>query len=268
VVTFTDLRMSLFKLGLSHTPVIAHASLKAFGEVVGGAETLLRAALDSVWALVMPTFTYKTMITPEVGPPDNGLLYGAERDLNRMAEPFTRDLPADKQMGAVAEALRKHPRARRTAHPILSFAGIYAEKFLAAQSMEEPLGTLAALAQADGWVLLLGVDHTVNTSVHYAEQLAGRKRFLRWALLPDRIIECPGFPGDSAGFDAIGVDLVSETRQVRIGNALVQALPLRGLIEIVTARLQDDPLALLCSRPDCERCGSIRVAARLPGRPS
>jgi aminoglycoside 3-N-acetyltransferase len=72
-VSFTDLRTSLFKLGLSHTPVIAHASLRAFGEISGGADTLLRATLDSVWALVMPTFTYKTMITPEVGPPNNGL---------------------------------------------------------------------------------------------------------------------------------------------------------------------------------------------------
>ena len=60
MVTFTDLRLSLLKLGLSHTPVVAHASLKAFGEVVGGAETVLRATLDSVWALVMPTFTYRT----------------------------------------------------------------------------------------------------------------------------------------------------------------------------------------------------------------
>src|SRR5512143_544921 len=129
-VAFTDLRTSLFKLGLSHTPVLAHTSLKAFGEVIGGADTLLRATLDSVWALVMPTFTYKTMITPEVGPPNNGIQYGGETDLNRMAEPFTPDMPADRQMGATAEALRRHPRARRTSHPIQSFAGIYAEKFL------------------------------------------------------------------------------------------------------------------------------------------
>ena len=134
MVTFTDLRLALLKLGLSHTPVVAHASLKAFGEVVGGAETLLRAALDSVWALVMPTFTYRTLVTPEIGPPGNGITYGSERDVNRMAEPFTPDMPADKLMGAVAEALRCHSRARRTAHPILSFAGIQADRLLIAQT--------------------------------------------------------------------------------------------------------------------------------------
>jgi aminoglycoside 3-N-acetyltransferase len=257
-VTSNDLRAAFFKLGLSQTPVIAHASLSAFGEVIGGADALLRAVLDSVAALVMPTFTYATMVTPEVGPPDNGLVYGADMDMNRMAEPFRRDMAADKQMGALPETLRKHPRARRTAHPILSFAGIYADKFLAAQSLQAPLGPIEALAQADGWVLLLGVDHTVNTSIHYAERLAGRRAFVRWAMLPDRIIECPGFPGDSAGFDAIAPDMAGRVRAVRAGNATIQAMPLQALIQAVMQRLRADPLALLCDRPDCPRCNSVR----------
>ncbi len=268
MLTFTDLRTGLFKLGLSHTPVIAHASLKAFGEVVGGAETLLRATLDSVWALVMPTFTYKTMITPETGPVNNGLTYGSGQDLNRMAEPFTPDLPADRMMGVVPEALRRHPRARRSLHPILSFAGVYADKFLAAQTPQNPLGPIGALAEADGWILLLGVDHTVDTSIHYAERLAGRKQFLRWGLLPDRIIECPGFPGDSAGFDAIAPELINETRQVLIGAATVRALPLRSLIQTVDALIKADPLALLCERSDCERCNSVRETVRLKRAPA
>ena len=264
-ISFTDLGTALFKLGLSHMPVIAHASLSAFGEVVGGADALLRATLDSVWALVMPTFTYATMITPEVGPPNNGITYGAELDRNRMAEPFGPAMPADKQMGILSETLRSQPRAKRTAHPNQSFAGIYADKFLAAQTRQDPLGPIGALAEADAWVLLLGVDHTVNTSIHYAEKLAGRKQFTRWALLPDRILECPGFPGDSAGFDAIASDLVHLTRMVKAGDATVQAMPIRGLIQAVSDRIQADPLALLCQRPDCQRCNAVResVAAAL-----
>ncbi len=257
-VSLSDLRPALLDLGLSHTPVIAHASLRSFGEVVGGADTLLRAVLDSVSALVMPTFTYQTMITPEVGPPNNGITYGSRRDLNRMVEPYTREMPAHKQMGILPETLRRHPLAKRTMHPIQSFAGIYAEKYLAAQTLQEPLGPIGALAEADGWVLLLGVDHTVNTSIHYAEKLAGRRRFIRWALTPSRIVECPNFPGDSAGFDAITPELVNDTRRLKVGNATIQAVPLQILFQAVIDRIQSNPLALLCQREDCERCTSIR----------
>lgn len=258
IVSFLDLRAALMSLGLSQTPVIAHASLKAFGEVNGGADSLMRAMLDSVGALVMPAFTYKTMITPEVGPPNNGITYGNSLDANRLAVPFHQRMPVDKQMGAVPETLRRHPLAKRTSHPIQSFTGVHAEKFLAAQTMQNPLGPIDALAEADGWVLLLGVDHTVNTSIHYAEKLAGRKQFVRWALLPDRIVECPGFPGDSSGFDAIAIDLIRETRSLKIGDAIVKAVSLRALFEAVMHRIQTDPLALLCQRDDCERCMSVR----------
>jgi aminoglycoside 3-N-acetyltransferase len=256
---YEELRRAFDGLGLKDKPVIAHASLKSFGKVDGGADTLLRALLDSTGTLIMPTFTYKTMITPEIGPPNNGLTYGDDHDLNRMAEPFTPPMPADKQMGAVPETLRNFPQARRSMHPIQSFAGIDADKFLSAQSLQDPLAPIGALAEVDGWVLLLGVDHTVNTSIHYAEKLAGRRQFTRWALLPNRIIECPGFPGDSAGFDAIAIDLVRDTRSLKIGDAIVKATPLKLLFEAVVRRITADPLALLCQRDDCERCNAVRI---------
>jgi aminoglycoside 3-N-acetyltransferase len=255
--------MALLKLGLSHTPVIAHASLSAFGEVVGGAETLLRATLDSVWALVMPTFTYQTMITPAEGPPNNGMVYRGDADVESEVEPFTSAMPADKLMGSTSEALRLHSRARRSSHPILSFAGVNAAALLAAQSIAEPFGVIGALAEADGWILLLGTDHTVNTSIHHAEHLAGRRQFVRWALLQDRICGCPGFPGDSAGFGGLAQDLVTVTRQVTVGSALIQAMPVRAVLSAVKARLQADPFALLCDVAGCLRCDAVRESVRL-----
>jgi aminoglycoside 3-N-acetyltransferase len=264
MTSFTDLRMALLKLGLSHTPVIAHASLSAFGKVVGGADTLLRATLDSVWALVMPTFTYQTMVTPADGPPNNGMVYRGDTDLDSQVEPFTPGMPADKLMGATAEALRLHSRARRSSHPILSFAGVNAGAFLAAQSITEPFGVIGALAEANGWILLLGTNHTVNTSIHHAEGLAARRQFVRWALLEDRICECPGFPGDSAGFGSIARDLTAVTRQVTVGNALIQTMPVRAVLSAVEARLHGDPFALLCDATGCLRCDAVRESVRVP----
>ncbi len=258
MASYSDLKLGLTKLGLTDSLVIAHTSLRAFGPIEGGAETMLQILLASVRGVIMPTFTYKTMITPEVGPPNNGLTYGREQDLNKMAEPFHPDMPADSTIGFLPELLRNHYLAKRTLHPIQSFAGVNADSILNSQTLYNPLAPIAALAEQDGWVLLLGVDHTVNTSIHYAEKLAGRRQFVRWALTRDRIVECPGFPGDSAGFNSIADDLGKAVRRVEIGDAIVQAIPLKELFEAVIGRIKQDPQALLCQLEDCKRCEAIR----------
>jgi aminoglycoside 3-N-acetyltransferase len=253
-----DLILGLRELHLADAPVIVHSSLKSLGQVEGGAVTVVNALLAAFNQVIVPTFTYKTMLVPLVGPADNGITYGARQDLNRLAEFFPPRLPADPLMGIIPETLRRHPRAVRSDHPIQSFAGINAGEILASQGLTDHLALLGLLAQADGWVVLIGVDHTVNTSIHFAEKLAGRRQFIRWALTPKAVLECPGFPGCSAGFQAVAPAMEKFTRQVHIGRALVQAVPLKMLFKVVVGQIRRDPLALLCQQPDCERCGDIR----------
>lgn len=264
MTTFRDFYNGLRKLEIdpSH-PLIAHGSLSAFGEVHGGAETVLGALLGAFHTLVMPAFTYKTMLIPESGPAENACAYGSGKDANRMAEFYQPDMPADRLIGALAETLRTRAGAQRSAHPILSFTGINAWEFLEAQTLADPLAPIGALHAAGGWVLLLGVDHTVNTSIHFAERLAGRKQFIRWALTPRGVVECPGFPGCSDGFQAVAARLEAVTRHAQIGAGSVQALPLDDLLEAVRRMIEEDPLALLCDRAACERCGAVRAAAAL-----
>jgi aminoglycoside 3-N-acetyltransferase len=258
-VSFRDLANGLRELQLERArPVIVHASLSAFGEVRGGAETLLGALTSVVETVVVPTFTYKTMLTPEDGPANNAMDYGKGRDQNRMAEFFQPDMPADPLMGALPEALRRRPEALLSSHPILSFSGIRARQAIECQTLTDPLAPIGFLAQQGGWVLLLGVDHRANTSIHYAEKLAGRKQFTRWALTPAGACECPAFPGCSNGFHALGDCLVGLARQTVIGGALVQAIPLPEMIDVVQAMIAEDPRALLCGDPACERCAAVR----------
>jgi aminoglycoside 3-N-acetyltransferase len=258
MLDYTDLKFAFEDLDLADKPVIAHASLRPFGYIKSGVDAILRAMLSSFKSVMMPAFTYKTMVTPEVGPPNNGIIYGSEKDLNKMAQPFKLNMRVDPMIGILAETLQVRPFATRTEHPILSFTGIRADEFLITQTLANPLAPIGALANADGWIVLINVDHSVNTSIHYAEKLAGRKQFIRWAIMGNRIVECPGFPGDSSGFNAIAEHLKADTRRMEIGAGYVQAVSLKCLFETVQELIKKDPLALLCQRSDCERCNAVR----------
>jgi aminoglycoside 3-N-acetyltransferase len=268
IVRVRDLETGLRDLQLGDAAVIVHSSLKAFGEVQGGPQAVVSALARVFPSVLVPTFTYKTMLTPLVGPANNAITYGSGESQNRMAEFFTPRMPADPLMGIIPEKFRRHTLSKRSSHPILSFSGINAGKLLQAQNLDDPLGPLGALKQVGGWVVLMGVDHTVNTSIHYAEKLAGRMQFVRWALTPKGVVECPGFPGCSAGFQAIAPEMEKFTHKVQIGGALVQAMPLSMLFKVVSRLIKNDPLALLCQQEDCERCGQTRMLAgsnqRLP----
>lgn len=260
MISFRDLNYGLGNLKLDPDwPLIVHASLSAMGDVRGGAETVLGALLQSSRKVMMPTFTYKTMVVPEFGPAGNAIDYGKFADQNSQAAFFKMDLPADRSMGIIAEKLRNAPQARRSKHPILSFAGVNLDQVLGSQTIQDPLAPIGVLAREGGWVLLLGVNHTANTSIHYAEQMAGRKQFIRWALTFEGIMECPGWPGCSNGFDMAGLHLEPLTRRVQIGGALVQAIPLQPMINMLCDLMRADPLALLCDNLHCERCTAVRA---------
>ena len=246
------------------SPVMVHGSLSSFGEVKGGSETILGALSTMSHQLMFPSFTFKTMIIPNDGPPDNGMTYGSSADLNLMAEIYNPEMPVDPLIGVLAERFRTIPNVSRSSHPILSFVAMNMDQAIQAQSLLDPFAPIEQLSNSKGWIVLLGVDHTVNTSIHYAEKLAGRRQFVRWALTDNGIVECPGFPGCSDGFNAITPMLESVTRKVTLENCLIQAIPLNFLIHAVKTAIADDPLSFLCNRDDCERCVAIRKYPMTP----
>jgi aminoglycoside 3-N-acetyltransferase len=257
MLTYRTFVSALREVGLSReSRVLVHASMARFPPVAGGEEAVLGALLATCGTLVMPAFTRRTMVIPAVGPPGNGLTYGAD---NRLAEAFDPGMPADADMGALVELLRRHPAARRSSHPVFSFVGVNAEEFLEAQSLADPLGPIARLAEADGDVLLLGADHTVNLALHYAEHVAERKRFTRWALTDEGVVTCPNSPGCAHGFPAIEPRLQGLVRETQVGEGSIQSYPIRDIVHTAVAWMHEDPQALLCDRPDCERCRDIRA---------
>ena len=81
---YDDFKSAFDDLNLQQELIIAHASLKPFGYIQGGAEAVLEAMRASFYSIIMPTFTYKTKIIPDVGPPNNGITYGSGKDTNRL----------------------------------------------------------------------------------------------------------------------------------------------------------------------------------------
>ncbi len=266
-ITFRDLQKGFRELGLTpESRVLAHTALSAFGHVRGGAEALVAALTSTCRLVVVPTFTEQCQILPLVGPAENGMTYGDRYADNAEAEMFLPEVPAHADMGVTAETLRHHPDARRSSHPLLSFAAVGpgAAELLAAQTLAEPFAPLERLAELGGDVLLLGVDHTRNAAVHLAERRAGRKQFVRWAFTPAGVVQCPAWPGCSEGFAALDPHVRALTRTARVGGALLQRLPLADLLSAAEALILSDPTALLCAREDCERCAAVRRAVSQP----
>jgi len=261
MLTYRDFIKAFQELGLiSESQVLVHTSLSALGGIAGGAETIAGALLATVSVVITPTFTTKTMIIPPFGPEDNAIHYDSSNQGETIGEPFRIDLPADRALGELAEVIRRYPRAYRSNHPLLSFAGVNAKDLLSTQSLEDPWAPIRRLADSDGDVLLIGVDHRANVSLHYAGLLAGRKQFLRWAIWDGKVVEVPNWPGCSKGFHSIAPKLEGVVREAPLGSTSLQAIPLRDLVNIAKGWIREDPEALLCQDPDCEYCRIVRAS--------
>ena len=263
MISYRDFTRALAELEIqSHSRVILHAAIEPFGEVAGAEESLIGAVVNTCELLIAPAFTPQTMIVPAIGPPDNAMEYGTHDEANLDASIFDLNLPVDQDLGSVNEMLRLHPKAQRSHHPLLSFVGFNADEALAAQSLDAPLGPIAWLADYDGDVLMIGCDQRANISLHWGEQLAGRRSFVRWALTTSGVVECVNMPGCAQGFERVRGRLGAITRRTSLNAIVLEAIPVRDLLNMTVGWIREDPRALLCDRMGCPHCASVRADVR------
>ncbi|MGW7683651.1 AAC(3) family N-acetyltransferase [Kribbella sp. NPDC054772] len=257
----------LRQLGLDGTSeVLVHSSLSAFGYVDGGAEAVCAALTEVCGTVMMPAGTWDLTglpAPPGLVRPDNCYEDAAswtefDEQLSQ-ATSFRGDLPIDRWLGRIPEVFRQTGAPQRTAHPLFAYqaAGPAAERLLAAQRPDWPLGPIEAL---NGDVLLVGVDHTSNTTIHLAEQYLGRSRFYRYAKSADGLwVELPNIPGESHHFDAIEPVLRPATKEVRIGQARVRRISKQAVLDATRELVLADPAALLCTdNPECRCAAAIQ----------
>lgn len=249
-----DLVEQLERLGVRRGGVlVVHTSFRAVGPVEGGPLALigaLREALGPGGTLAMPTMT------------DGATLF----------DPFS---TPTYQMGVVAETFWRQPGVVRSTHPGASFAaeGPEAALICRPQPLSPPHGPdspIGRVYELDGQVLLIGVGHSENTTLHLAEALAG----VPYSVSHPCVVEVDG---------AAQTLLIAETdhccRRFELVNAWLEERELQreGLIGRAPSRLVDaravvcvalehlgrEPLVFLCG-PDegCEECDAARASIR------
>lgn len=253
-LTIESLIKSFRSLGIhTGTRLVVHSSLRNLGPIDGGADTVIDALLSCVGSeglLVMPTFTYQNEgFNPAISPSKTGIL---------------------------SEVLRKRPGAVRSLHPTHSVTAIGdgAAALCENHFLKPGLGIdspLDLVAKMGGGILLLGVGHTSNSTVHVGEAYA-KMPYLDIPFRPSDSSRIPIFgsvqmdvelldpPGCSRAFGVIEALLRkrSAIQDGLIGKALVQWIPGEEVISATIELLRVDDAALLCSDPTCYRCSRSR----------
>jgi aminoglycoside 3-N-acetyltransferase len=245
--TVDSLARDLAALGLAPGGVaIVHSSMNALGYVIGGPVAVI-AALERVLGpdgtLVMPTFSGQlTDPAGWVAPPVPADWW----PLIRAHEPaFDAAATPTRIMGAIPELFRTLPGTRRSDHPHVSFAarGKHADAITAGHGLANSLGETSPLARLhalDARILLLGVGHANNSSIHLAEyrtRFPTRKREQKggpvvrdgkrvWAIYDDIEFDTGDFAALGVAFGASG-----QERTGRVGQAPARLMRQRDLVD-------------------------------------
>jgi aminoglycoside 3-N-acetyltransferase len=255
-VTARSLADDLRELGVRPGMVLlVHCSLRSLGWVCGGAQAVILAlqrAVRSYGTLVMPAHSGHLSDPAQWRHPP--VPSGWLGQIRACLPPYDPSLTPTRGLSAVAELFRTLPDVVRSRHPQMSFAAWGAEAITVAtdHGLDFGLGEdspLARIYELDGWVLLLGVDHAVNTSLHLAEyrasypaktevasgapMLVGGHR--RWRRFRDINLS-------SEDFARLGRDFIRRNPRLvrvgRVGLARAQLFPQRACVDFAVRWLE------------------------------
>lgn len=247
-----ELAAQLRSLGVREGGVLlVHTSFREVRPVEGGPLGLIRAlrrALGPSGTLVMPAMT----------------------DGERVFDP--RSTPTE-GMGITAETFWRQPGVVRSTHPGGSFAaeGPLAERICAPQPLSPPHGPDSPVGRVHdlgGQVLLLGVTHSEDTTLHLAEAIAR----VPYSVSHPTVVEidgaartvmvaetdhcCRNFRKADAWLRARG-----RQREGKVGSADARLCDARDIVAAATAHLAEDPFVFLCPRgTGCEECDAAHAS--------
>lgn len=254
-VTIADLRAGLVAAGVEPgDTVIVHSSLSRLGWVIGGAQAVVEALLAAVGdegTIVMPAHTGIGDPSYWEHPPVPASWWPAIREHWPAFDPVLTPL---RGMGAVVECFRRLPGVMHSGHPRCGFVarGPRAAEITAGHPLDDAFGEsspLGRLDSADARIVLIGVGHANNTSLHLAEHRAdwpGKSTVTQGApLLVDGTRQWVTFTDldhDASDFEALGAAFVAgggAERRVTVGRGEVVTCRLRDIVDFGTAWLTE-----------------------------
>ena len=241
---------------LANNAVCVHASMRSFGRVRVDAGALLDELLELGCTVVVPTFNYDLDQPPPPGirPERNGWDHTElmSKEHGRRFNP-NKNRISWQDMGVFPVVLLDRAERVRGNHPLDSFAGLgpRASEIIGTQEAQRVYGPLEKVCEG-GVVLLIGVDYTSMTLLHYAEQRAGRNLFQRWAKNQDGNLTACEVGGCSAGFNRF--EGVLQHHDEFIGTSRFRLLNAGASVEAAAAAIQANPEITRCEDAECERC--------------
>jgi aminoglycoside 3-N-acetyltransferase len=257
LATVESLRTDFKTLGIKEGMVLlVHSSLSTVGWVCGGAVAViiaLQKVLGETGTLVMPTHSTDLSEPSQwENPPVPESWWQTIRETMPAYDP---DLTPTRSMGKIVETFRRQKGALRSTHPQNSFCarGPQASYIIENHSLAFGMGDhspLARIYDLHGFVLLLGVGHSNNTSIHLAEY---RVDFLTKRVVQEsapisqagsrvwRTFE--NIDVDASDFDRIGEDFLHSdagkvVRQGKVGIADCQLMPQPAIVDFAVDWLE------------------------------
>lgn len=250
-VTINQLIQQLLDLGVMPGGVLlVHCSFSRVKPVENGPLGLiaaLQAALGPEGTLVMPSMS-------------------DEDD-----RPFDPRLTPCLDMGIVAHTFWRLPGVLRSDSPhAFAATGPLAARITAPHPVDVPHGLdspVGRVYELDGQVLLLGVDHTANTTIHLAENLAGvryRRKKYAFILKEGQLerIDYQEIDHCCENFRLVDEWLEQEHLQRRgiIGYATARLAHSRDIVRVVMERLRQNETIFLHPFGFDEQCDEARAS--------
>jgi aminoglycoside 3-N-acetyltransferase len=245
------LTQNFLELGVKPGGVLlVHTAFSKVKPIEGGPLGLisaLRSALGSNGTLVMPSMSYDD------------------------EQVFDKTQSHCAQLGVTADTFWRLPGVLRSDNNhAFAAAGPLAEKILAPHPIDIPHGLdspVGRVYEMDGQVLLLGVDHTSDTTIHLCESMSGvrygREKYL--TILKDgmptrfdyREIDhcCENFTLVDGWLDERGVQ-----KRGKVGNADARLIHSRDIVQVVMERLRANETIFLHPVGVDEQCDEARIS--------